>query len=130
MRYGTFAFFIAIWAIAAVITGAVTLNTDPASAGGSSAAFESLADNVFDAEELQIDEPKNSSRDPISAAFSFAKSAVGQVTFIFQSAMLQSEIWEGWASWIRYGILALQLPFLILLLMEGAKILSGFIPFT
>lgn len=129
MRYGVFGFFIALWALSALITGAVTgTPANVSAAGGSSQAFEDSVNSVFNGQEFEAN--VSTSSNPVSAATSFGTTAVDWVKFIFNSAALNSPIWEGWATPIRWMILVFQLPFLIMLLLEGAKILSGFIPFT
>ena len=129
MRYGLIGFFALLWMAAAVLTGAVTQD-DPSVAGGSSQSFEDFVGNTYEAQETQIDRPVTGGNTPISAALSYATAAVNWVTYLWNSASLSGPLWEGWAAPIRYTILVLQLPFLLLLLFEGAKILGGFIPFT
>ena len=130
MRYGTIAFFAFLWMAAAVITAAVEREADPANVPGSTASFENLTNTVYSSEELSVDRPATGGSNPVSAAYSFAKTAGGWATYLFRAAALDSPIWEGWAAPIRYGLLILQLPMLLLLALEGAKVLSGFIPFT
>lgn len=130
MKYGILAFFALIWMGSAVITAAVETVPDPSDATGS-ADFESLQNSVFATEELTGDRPVVSSdTGVISASWSIAKTSVGYVGDMFRAASLSSSIWEGWALPIRYVILTLQLPMLLLLALEGAKVLSGFVPFT
>jgi len=134
MKYGVMAFFALIWMGASVVTGAVE-GSDPSDTGGSSQAFEDLVNTTFATEELKVDRPVGGGiagaiGRAISTTASFGKSAVGWVGDLFNAATLNSPIWEGWAAPIRYVILALQLPLLILIGFEGAKVVSGFIPFT
>ena len=130
MRYGILALFFGLWAVAAIVTGAVTQTSDLSAAGGSTQSYTDLGNNIFAGEESQIDAPIVSGNNPISAGRSFANTAVNWVKFLFNSATLQSPIWEGFAQPFRYAILALQLPLLLLVLIEGAKTLSGFVPLT
>lgn len=130
MKYGAMGFFFLLWAAAAMITSTVAQAADPSSVEGSTADFETFSNTVYAGEETALDRPVSGGSNPVSAAYSFGNAAAGWVTYIFKSAALQSPIWEGWASMIRYAILVLQIPLLIQLLLEGAKVLSGFIPFT
>lgn len=130
MNYKLLAFFMLIWMAAAVVTGAVERAADPSEVAGSTADFEALANNVYGGEELEVDRPVASGGNPVSAAISFGNTAVGWVNFLIRAAALDSPIWEGWATPIRYGILVCQVPMLLLLFLEGAKVLSGYIPFT
>ena len=124
------AFFFMVWAVAAVLTASISVAADPSDVSGSSADFETFGNTVYSSEELELDRPVASGSNPVSAAFSFANTATDWVTYLFRSAALSHPMWEGWATGIRYFILVLQIPMLLLILFEGAKVLSGFIPFT
>lgn len=122
-------FCLFVWGGAALVTGAVT-SSQPGDAGGSAQSVQDFGNTVFAGQEARLDRPVATGNNPVSAALSFGNAAVGWVTFLFNSATLDSPIWEGWAQPIRWTILLLQLPMLLLLTLEGARILSGFIPFT
>lgn len=115
---------------AAVVTGAIEQEPDPSAVGGSTESFADLTNSVFASEEVKIDRPISGGSNPVSAATSFASTAADTATHLFRSAALISPIWEGWAQPIRWGILVLQMPLVLLFALEGAKVLSGFIPFT
>lgn len=130
MNYKVLAFFFIIWMAAGAITAAVERTSGPGEVAGSSADFQDFGNTIYAGQETKLDRPIASGNDPIAAAWSFGNTAAGWVTFMFKSAALSSPIWEGWAAPIRYTILVLQIPMLLLLLMDGVRILSGFIPFT
>lgn len=130
MSYRLLVIFFLLWAGSAIVTGAVTLSSDPASASGSGSDFENFTNSVYNSEEIQVDRPVATGNNPVSSAISFGNAATGWASFLFKSAALYSPIWEGWATPIRYLILILQIPMILLVAFEGAKVLSGFIPFT
>lgn len=115
---------------AAVVTGAVEQESDPSAIGGSTGSFADVTNSVYAGEEVTIDRPISGGSNPVSAATSFATTATSTATHLFKAAALNSPIWEGWAQPIRWGILVLQMPLILLFALEGAKVLSGFIPFT
>lgn len=130
MNYKVLALFFMLWMAAGMITAAVERQADPSDVEGSTSDFQDFGNTIYAGEELKLDRPVAAGDNPVSAALSFGNTAAGWVTFMFKSAALDSPIWEGWAAPIRYAILVLQIPLLLLLLLEGARVLSGFIPFT
>ena len=79
MTYKPLAIFFLIWAAAAVVTGAVTLSSDPSEAGGSSESFENFSNTIYNTDEIAIDKSVTDGSNPLTGTLSTANSVRGWV---------------------------------------------------
>lgn len=118
MTYRVSTLMFILWGILATVTMVTTLESSPNAVGGSTGDFQQFANLAGNPDVVGIDEATLGSSEGgiaggIAAAWDFAKLAVGWMTFIARSMLLQSPIWEGWTQPIRYAIMLISIPYLL-----------------
>lgn len=112
------------YAIAVLLTAAMTLDNDISNSSPDFAGFVNRAANP---EEITVDQPTIGTSNPISTALSYVKTTTGWLGFLARAVALQGPIWEPWTAPIRFLILVLAGPALLMFTIQLAQALSFFI---
>lgn len=110
------------YAIAVLLTAVMTLDNDV-----SGTDFAGFVDRAVNPEEITVDQPTIGTANPISTAISFVKTTTGWLGFLARAVALQGPIWEPWTAPIRFLILVLAGPALLMFTIQLAQALSFFI---
>lgn len=126
MTYKVSAMMFILWGMLAAVTMVVELENDQSALSGSTADFENFANTIANPDSVGINEVSlgqlGDGNNPIAGAWDFVKQAVGWVTFMARSMLLQSPIWEGWTQPIRWAIMLISIPYMfhVVTIMMGA----------
>jgi len=113
--------FVAFWTILAIFTGIANMTF----AGGTN--VDNLIETGLQPEQVNLDSPVVGGDDPISTNVILPSSSRDWVDFLYESAALQSSVWEGWMGFIRTFFLIGSGVFGLLLLLDGLRTLTGFV---
>ena len=130
--YRSAAIFFFIWGISAIFTAIIELEDNPGNVAGSAAGFEGFINRIGNPENISVTDPNlgyQAIQDQTTAGtvMEYGKMSVGWLKFLGKSFVLDSPIWSGWAAPIRYILITMAAPFMMIITLQVASMVSNFI---